>query len=155
MFHRLTSIAKLQDFILLAGFNDGVFKLFDLKPLIRERPIFAKLKNVPGLYEQGRIDLGGYGIIWDETLDISAEGIYERGVQVKPNIDISDEHNRFIDNLTSLRQKAGLSQKQLAVLTGLSQPNIAKTESGKNDPTLSTLLKMLNPLGVKLTFIKN
>ena len=34
MFHKITSLATLPDYILLVGFADGEFKQFDLKPLI-------------------------------------------------------------------------------------------------------------------------
>lgn len=60
MFHKITSLATLPDYILLIGFANGEFKQFDLKPLMDKYPPFATLKDVDGLYEQAKIDAGGY-----------------------------------------------------------------------------------------------
>jgi len=48
--------------------------------------------------------------------------------------------------LKRLRVSAGLTQRQLAKLTGISQAHIAKIESGKVDPRLSTVNKILRVL---------
>ena len=88
MFHKITSLATLPDYILLVGFANGEFKQFDLKPLINKYPPFVTLKDVDGLYEQAAIDAGGYGIVWNDDLDIAAEGIYEKGIPCAPPDDI-------------------------------------------------------------------
>lgn len=151
MFHKITSLATLPDYILLVRFADGEFKQFDLKPLMDKYPPFATLKDVDGLYEQAKIDAGGYGIVWNDDLDISAEGIYEKGVvRAAPN-DVEKYRQSLLSALTKARQDAGLSQKQLEILSGVAQPCIARTEKGATDPKLSTLLKMLEPLGLTLS----
>jgi len=48
--------------------------------------------------------------------------------------------------LRKLRIEAGLTQKELAELAGVSQAHIAKIESGKVDPRLSTVNKILKIL---------
>jgi predicted transcriptional regulator len=45
-----------------------------------------------------------------------------------------------------LRMEAGLTQRQLAELVGVSQAHIAKIEKGKVDPRLSTINKILRVL---------
>jgi predicted transcriptional regulator len=45
-----------------------------------------------------------------------------------------------------LRMEAGLTQRQLAELVGVSQAHIAKIEKGKVDPRLSTINKILQVL---------
>lgn len=151
MFHKITSLATLPDYILLVGFAKGEFKQFDLKPLMDKYPPFATLKDVDGLYEHAKIDAGGYGIVWNDDLDISAEGIYEKGVDCAVPDDIEKYRQSFLSALTKARQDAGLSQKQLEILSGVAQPCIARTETGATDPKLSTLLKMLEPLGLTLS----
>ena len=151
MFHKITSLATLPDYILLVGFANGEFKQFDLKALINKYPPFATLKDVDGLYEQATIDAGGYGIVWNDDLDISAEGIYEKGVPCAPPDDIEKYRQSLLSELVKARQNAGLSQKQLEILSGIAQPCIARTEKGTTDPKLSTLLKMLEPLGLTLS----
>jgi len=48
--------------------------------------------------------------------------------------------------LKRLRIEAGLTQKRLAELVGISQAHIAKIEQGKVDPRLSTINKILQVL---------
>ena len=90
MFHKITSLATLPDFVLLVGFQDGEYKQFDLKPYIEKYPPFRSLKDINGLYEQAKIDVGGFGIVWNDDLDVSAEGIYEKGVPCSEPNDIEE-----------------------------------------------------------------
>lgn len=151
MFHKITSLATLPDFILLVGFQDGEYKQFDLKPYIKKYPAFQSLKNVNGLHEQAKIDVGGFGIVWNDDLDVSAEGIYEKGSSCSEPENIEEYKRKLISEFVKARNKIGVSQKQLEILSGVAQPCIARTEKGTTDPKLSTLLKMLEPLGLTLT----
>ena len=49
------------------------------------------------------------------------------------------------------REKAGLSQAELAEKLGTDQANISRIESGARDITLETLAKLAKALGLKLT----
>ena len=49
------------------------------------------------------------------------------------------------------REKKGYSQRELAELSGVKQPAIARIESLKPTPQLDTLLKVLAPLGYTLS----
>ena len=49
------------------------------------------------------------------------------------------------------RLKAGLTQRQLAERAGISQPAIAKIESGRSSPRVDTLTRLLKPCGFRLT----
>jgi predicted transcriptional regulator len=53
------------------------------------------------------------------------------------------------DSLRKLRLQAGMTQKQLATLAGVSQAHVAKIESGNVDPRLSTVNRILDVLGHK------
>ena len=151
MFHKITSLATLPDFVLLVGFQNGEYKQFDLKPYIDKYQPFRSLKDINGLYEQAKIDVGGFGIVWNDDLDVSAEGIYEQGVSCSEPNDIEEYKQKLITELVKARNNVGVSQKQLEILSGVAQPCIARTEKGTTDPKLSTLLKMLEPLGLTLT----
>ena len=56
----------------------------------------------------------------------------------------------WIGELVKARKERGLSQKQLEELTGVKQPVIARMENGSTTPNLSTILKVLAPLGKTL-----
>ncbi|MBI6975107.1 MULTISPECIES: helix-turn-helix domain-containing protein [Pseudomonas] len=57
--------------------------------------------------------------------------------------------------IRTLRLRAGLTQKQLAVAIGTSQPQIAKIESGRHDPALSTCKRLSGALGVSLDVVSD
>lgn len=78
-FHRLKSITPLHNFTLRAEFLDGSEKIYDVKPLMKKIPVFEMLGYVHGLFEQVRIDTGGYGIIWNDDIDLSCDELYENG----------------------------------------------------------------------------
>ena len=151
MFAKISCVATLPDYVLLVGFTSGEYKQFDLKPLIEKYAPFKSLKEVVGLYEQVKIDVGGYGLVWNDDLDIAADGIYEKGVACEPPTDIDSYKHKIIEELIRTRKEAGLSQKQLEILSGIPQPCIARMEKGTTDPQLTTLLKLLSPLGLTLS----
>ena len=151
MFYKITSLATLDDYILLVSFSNGVFKKFDLKKIINKYDPFKDLINIPGLYKKAKIDIGGYGIIWNDYLDIASSGIYERGEEVDINFDINLIKERFINEIVELRKSKNISQKQLEVLSGVAQPIIARIEKNQVDPQLTTLIKLLSALGASLT----
>lgn len=53
--------------------------------------------------------------------------------------------------MVDARKNDGLSQKQLEIISGVAQPCIARMETGDTDPKLTTLPKILEPLGPTLT----
>lgn len=52
--------------------------------------------------------------------------------------------------LKSARLRLGLSQRLFADLIGVAQPTLSAYESGRRQPTLPTLLAMLNTAGLDL-----
>ena len=79
IFHRLKNITPLPDLMLKAEFLDGSEKIYDIKPLMKKIPVFNMLGCVHGLFEQVRVDTGGYGIIWNDEIDLSCDELYENG----------------------------------------------------------------------------
>lgn len=59
--------------------------------------------------------------------------------------------NDLIDQMIALRKARRLTQKQLAVLCGMPQSFIGRMESKQRYPTLTTMLRVLDPLGATLT----
>ena len=59
----------------------------------------------------------------------------------------------LIGKMIEAREKQGLSQRELAELSGVSQPAIARLESLKATPQIDTLFKVLHPLGYTLAIV--
>ena len=57
----------------------------------------------------------------------------------------------IISALIKARNKKKISQRDLEALSGVRQPVIARVEKGDTDPRLSTLIKIIRPLDLKLT----
>ena len=62
----------------------------------------------------------------------------------------SDLRVALIGELIKARQEKGITQRQLEELSGVKQPIIARMENGSSVPNLSTILKVLAPLGKTL-----
>ena len=65
----------------------------------------------------------------------------------------SDLRVALIGELIRARQERGITQKQLEEMSGVTQPVIARLERGTTTPNISTLTKLLAPLGKKLAIV--
>lgn len=55
-----------------------------------------------------------------------------------------------LSKLSEMRLSRGLSQKQLAEISGCSQPQLARLERGRGNPSVGTLRRIASALGVQL-----
>lgn len=60
---------------------------------------------------------------------------------------------KIIGEVLEARKKAGITQVELEDLTGIKQTFIARFENNKTDPQLTTVLKLLRPLGLTLDVV--
>ena len=65
----------------------------------------------------------------------------------------SDLRVAIIGELIKAREEKGISQRKLEELSGVKQPIISRLESGATDPQISTLIKLLVPLGKTLAIV--
>ena len=79
IFHRVKTVTPLPDLILLVEFHDGSLKKYDVKPLMKKIPVFRMLEYVTGLFEQVQVDSGGYGVVWNDEMDIDCNELYLNG----------------------------------------------------------------------------
>jgi uncharacterized protein len=56
----------------------------------------------------------------------------------------------FAKVLLSLRREFGLSQRHMAALAGMSQPEIARFEAGAVSPTWETAMRLLQAVDARL-----
>ena len=87
MFHKVKAAAALPDYRLSVQFAEGVTKLYDVKPLFEKWPVFKALESSPELFSSVEVDVGGYGIVWNDDLDLSCDELFENGETVKTPFD--------------------------------------------------------------------
>ncbi|MFC3908285.1 helix-turn-helix domain-containing protein [Legionella dresdenensis] len=73
---------------------------------------------------------------------------------VKQAYDALESEFALIDSLLSMRQKAGLTQEQLAERMGTQKGNISRLENGSSNPSWKTLEKYAHACGfdISMTF---
>ena len=59
----------------------------------------------------------------------------------------------LIGKMIEAREEKGLSQRELAEISGVKQPAIARLESLKATPQIDTLFKVLYPLGYTIEIV--
>jgi hypothetical protein len=79
MFHKVKEVKPLPNYTLLVRFEDKNLKQYDVKPLFAELEAFKPLVYVAGLFEQVKVDAGGYGISWNNDIDLSCDELYDNG----------------------------------------------------------------------------
>ena len=57
----------------------------------------------------------------------------------------------IVSAIIDKRNEMGLSQRDLAELCGIQQSSVARIATVKTTPNVETLIKLLQPLGLKLT----
>lgn len=56
----------------------------------------------------------------------------------------------IVSKLVEKRNDLGITQRDLAAMCGIPQSSVARIESYQTTPNLDTLLKIMQPLGLKL-----
>jgi len=59
----------------------------------------------------------------------------------------------LLDEIINARQSSGMTHKKWETASGIKQPVIARLERGSTDPQLSTIVKVLAPLGKTLAIV--
>jgi len=81
VFHRIRTVFVVEPFRLRAVFVDGTEKEYDLRRWDHQ-PEFSLLFRHPALQTAVRVEPGGYGISWNDDIDLSAEEIYWNGIDI-------------------------------------------------------------------------
>lgn len=86
MFHKVKNVAALPEYKLSVQFCEGATKIYDVVPLFEKIPAFSALHNEE-LFSEVHTDVGGYGVVWNDDLDLSCDELWENGVTVKTPFD--------------------------------------------------------------------
>ena len=79
MFYKVKKIEPLDDCILYVTFENNVKKYYDLKLIFDRWREFKILQNNKALFFNVKVDNGGYGVSWNEELDLSCNELWENG----------------------------------------------------------------------------
>lgn len=149
MLHRIQNVKAKENYIIEAVFFNGEVVQYDTKQLFIVFPQFKIFEEDQKLFESVKADQGGYGISWNDELDLDAKTIWEDGILIETKVDIDINHILAYQLLLD-RENANMTQKELAEKTGIYQADISKLERGIGNPSLSTLKRLADGLGMKL-----
>lgn len=77
---RIKGVTPIGNLEVLVRFENGAEKTYDCLPLL-SRPEFHLLK-VPAFFRAVRVDTGGYGISWNDDVDLSEYELWTNGKPV-------------------------------------------------------------------------
>ena len=72
----VVSVVAKPDYTLLLEFENGEQRIFDMSPLMDEKP-FIRLKGSP-LFTLAFVDYGT--VVWPGNIDIAPETLYDRSI---------------------------------------------------------------------------
>lgn len=78
MIARVKEVKPSRDFVLRVIFDDGCEVIYDMNNDIRTLPGYSELAEIPGLWEQAKLDESRTVIFWNDRIDIPADAIYEK-----------------------------------------------------------------------------
>ena len=76
----ILSVQVQEDKKLLVKFDNGVEKFYDCTQLLNME-MFQLLKN-DAFFKSVKVDAGGYGISWNDEIDLSEYELWTNGVEV-------------------------------------------------------------------------
>ena len=77
---KIQSVTPLKDKRLLVKFVNGVEKTYDCTQLLHLEA-FQRLEN-EGFFKSVRVDPGGYGLSWDDDVDLSEYELWVNGKEL-------------------------------------------------------------------------
>ena len=141
-----------KDRLLGFFFGKGIYEL-DSKLLIKAHPEFAPLKD-PNILRSAKIVESKNKIVFSNSIELTGATFLEYSKQFDVLKENKEVEKVLFNYLKAIRKKENITQKELAVKSGLKQSAIARLEKGTNDIQLSTLMSYLKPLGYKIQIIK-
>ena len=80
---RISAVKPLSGKRLLVTFATGERKIYDCTPLLKE-DVFRPLQD-ENLFRQARADQDGYGVIWNDDIDLAEAELWRNGQPAEPN----------------------------------------------------------------------
>ncbi|WP_302719064.1 DUF2442 domain-containing protein [uncultured Senegalimassilia sp.] len=86
MFHKVKDVNPRANLMLDVMFADGTTKEYDVAPLLEKFTAFEPLID-EGLFESVNVDPGGYGVSWNDDIDLSCDELWDNGVTIETPFD--------------------------------------------------------------------
>jgi DNA-binding XRE family transcriptional regulator len=152
---RILKINKIDGFKIIAMFNNGESRQIDFEQIFRDWNVSKGDFEYPLLQKKEfqKVKVHNHTLSWDniEIKLLSEDGIEQiHPYEIDPitlyqnskEIEI-DETSKFGSLIRGARQKAGLTQEELAERSGTSRFYISRLENNKTDIELSTFRKIV------------
>jgi hypothetical protein len=92
---KVKSVQPLKGKQLLVTFSNSVRKVYDCTPLLRQE-VYLKLSD-EALFQNVRADQGGYGVSWDDEIDLAESELWINGLPAEHSISNVPENLGAID----------------------------------------------------------
>ncbi len=79
----------------------------------------------------------------DYMVDVNGTKVVLEDVQ-------AETKQRVIGQYVKCRKELGMTQQQLADISGVARPNITRFESGKGNPSIDMLIRIALSMGMKI-----
>lgn len=161
---RILKIKSIKGFDLYCVFNNGETRVIDFKKLFKKWKVTKDDPEYPLLYENEfkKVTLRNQTLSWKNikielkdidgnkiihAYELSPDIVYDNSLPTKET-----EHKFYFGSIIRLnRLKKGLSQQDLANLSGTSKTYISRIENNLIEPEFSTLYKIVElGLGKKI-----
>ena len=83
MLHKIKEVKVLDNFKLQVSFDDKTVKIYDIVPLFNKWNVFEALRDNKDLFCSVKVDAGGYGISWNDEIDLSCNELWENGASLE------------------------------------------------------------------------
>jgi hypothetical protein len=77
---KIVSAEAIDNSTLMVEFSNGDRKQYNISKLL-EKPMFSPLKN-SGFFRSFQVDASGYGIAWNDEIDLSEYELWQNGTEV-------------------------------------------------------------------------
>jgi hypothetical protein len=78
---KIRDVKPLENYSIKVLFENGIQKEYNVKALMGKYPVFKDLRD-NRLFRLVHVDCGGYGIAWNDYIDLSEYEIWENGIDI-------------------------------------------------------------------------
>ena len=111
MTNKIISAVGKDDFSLDVEFMNGEVKNYNMDYMLTRFPLFQNLKEDKKLFKDVKVDAGGYGVSWNDDLDVDAQTLWEDGILIEMSKKAKADVNRLLAYRLSLaRETVGMTQ---------------------------------------------